>query len=84
MKKYELKTSAISAIDNAGNFGDYYGPTFGPLDNGAIVFKDSLKEGISYAKSDSNYLSDNNLELTNGNGEYDFFDTTEFEVFKVE
>ena len=87
MKKYELKTSAISAIDNARNsinYGDCYGPTFGPLNNGAIIFKDSLKKGYSCARSNSNYLSDNNLELTNGNGERDYFDTTEFEVFKVE
>ncbi len=80
MKKYELKTSASVAIYNENS----YGPTFGVYTNGAIVFSSSLKKGISYAKSDSNYLSDKNLELTNGNGSLEHFDTTEIEVFKVE
>ena len=80
MKKYELKTSSSRAIYNQSK----HGPTFGFNDNGAIVFKSSLKEGISYAKSDSNYLSDKNLELTNGTGNLEHFDTTEIEVFKVE
>ena len=80
MKKYELKTSSSRAIYNQPK----HGPTFGFHEHGAIVFKDGLKEGISYAESDSNYLSDKNLELTNGTGSLEHFDTTEIEVFKVD
>ena len=57
-----------------------YGPNFGDYDLG---LKNSLKEGMTYANSSCNYLSNNKLELTGGNGDNDTFQTEEFEVYQV-
>ena len=57
-----------------------YGPEFGNCD---FRLKKNMKSGITYANNASNFLSDNNLELTGGKGQYEEFEVDEFEVFKV-
>lgn len=56
------------------------GPVFGDWDFGLDY---NMKYGSSYANSCSNFLSDNNLELTGGSGDNDNFTTEEFEVYKI-
>ena len=42
-----------------------------------------MKKGITYAQEGCSFLSNNNLELTGGKGNYEYFETEDFEVFKV-
>ena len=42
-----------------------------------------MKKGESYANSSCNFLSNNNLELTGGKGNYEIFGTEELEIYKV-
>jgi len=56
------------------------GPSFGDCD---FEMKQNMKEGETYANSSCNFLSNNNLELTGGKGEREYFDVDELEVFKV-
>ena len=42
-----------------------------------------MKKGRTFANNYTNFLSNNNLELTGGKGENEFFDIDDFEVFKV-
>ena len=74
MKKYDL----INKNEFAIREGD--GPWFGNCD---IGLNNNMKEGQTYAKSNCNFLSNNNLELTGGKGENENFETKEFEVFSV-
>ena len=39
-----------------------------------------MKEGDTYANSNSNFLSQNNLELTGGSGDHENFETKELEI----
>ena len=75
MKSYDMIISKKKAI-----FCDDRGPTFGA---GDILLSKNLKNGNSYANSQCNFLSNNNLELTGGFGENQSFETEEIEVFKV-
>ena len=42
-----------------------------------------MKKGYCYANINCNFLSDKNLELTGGKGEYENFETKELEVYEV-
>ena len=57
-----------------------FGPNFGNCD---IYLKENMKIGGSYATDYSNFLCNNNLELTGGNGESENFETEELEVYQV-
>ena len=76
MKKFDLINKSKAAIICDPNSG----PNFGNTD---FTLKESLKNGQSYADSSSNFLSNNNLELTGGNGSNELFETEEFEVYKI-
>ena len=76
-KKFDMINANRKAIQG---FSVDYGPNFGDYDLG---LKNSLKEGMTYANSSCNYLSNNKLELTGGNGDNDTFQTEEFEVYQV-
>ena len=76
-KKFDMINPNRKAIQG---FSVDYGPNFGDYDLG---LKNSLKEGMTYANSSCNYLSNNKLELTGGNGDNDTFQTEEFEVYQV-
>ena len=76
MKKYELKNGGYAPIKS----GLSIGPCFG---NGVIYFDEDLKSGKSVATDRSSFLSENLLDLTNGIGDEEPFDTVEIEVFKV-
>ena len=75
MKKYDMKNENRFVIKYAS-----YGPNFGDWD---IKLDENLKEGVTYANSNCNFLSDNNLELTGGKGNNKSFEVEEFEVYKV-
>ena len=75
LKKYDIIKKNEYAIRCASG-----GPNFGNAD---IWLKSDMKKGEIYANSVCNYLSNNNLELIGGKGEYDSFQTEEFEVYKV-
>ena len=75
MKKYDMidiKKKSITCKNT--------GPVFGDWDFGLDY---NMKYGSTYANSNSNFLSNNNLELTGGKGDNDSFNTEEFEVYKV-
>ena len=77
MKKYDMKNSKKLAIKLVSGKG----PVFGDHDFGLL---DNLKKGDTYANKYSNFLSNNNLDLTGNIGESEYFDAEEFEVYKVE
>ena len=64
------------AIQNLNN----YGPNFGDCD---FTVKENMKEGLTFANSTCNFLSNKNLELTGGKGDNESFETEELEVYKV-
>ena len=76
-KKYDMISVKKKAIQG---FSIDYGPNFGDYDFGLTK---NLKEGMTYANSSCNYLSNGNLELTGGKGNDESFQTEEFEVFQV-
>ena len=55
-------------------------PIFG---DGDFKIEADMKKGITYANKTTNFLSNNNLELTGGKGNNESFEIEEFEVFKV-
>ena len=57
-----------------------YGPEFGCSD---FSIGKNMKKGHTYANKNCNFLSNNNLELTGGNGNDESFEVDDFEVFKV-
>ena len=61
-------------------FCDRRGPCFGDQD---IDLGFDMKKGISCASKGHSFLSNDNLELTGGKGSSEYFETEEFEVFKV-
>ena len=76
MKKYNLINKEKGAIYcNSEN-----GPNFGGRD---FCIDKNMRKGDSYANKNSNFLSDNNLELIDEKGDNKKFDVEEFEVFKV-
>ena len=76
MKKYDMININKLAIKCAS-----YGPNFGDWD---FKLGENLKEGVTYANANCNFLSDNNLELTGGRGNNISFEVEELEVYKVE
>jgi len=42
-----------------------------------------LKKGETYLNTGTNFISNNNLDMTGGKGNNEFFDIKDFEVFKV-
>ena len=76
MKKFDLINTERKAIRYLKNFV----PMFGEKD---IALNDNMKKGITFANSNCNFLSNNNLELTGGKGNSECFETKDMEVFKI-
>ena len=77
IKKYDLINKTDYAIHTTK------GPYFGASDLLLGSNMTNMKNGISYANENCNFLSNNNLELTGGKGEHENFETEELEVYKV-
>ena len=76
MKKYDILNRDLVAIGQANHI-----ISFGNAD---IWFnKNTLRQGFVSAFKNSNFFEYMKLELTNGKGERESFDTKEIEVFKV-
>ena len=56
------------------------GICFGDFD---FSLNENMRNGCTYANNFCNFLSNENLELTGGNGTNENFETEEFEVYKV-
>ena len=56
------------------------GPNFGASD---FRLENNMKLGTTYANSNCNFLSNNNLELTGSKGESEKYEAEELEVYKV-
>ena len=76
MKKYDMINKDKSAIC----CNREYGPSFGASD---FCILSNMKKGETYANEVTNFLSNNNLELTGGEGNNEYFDVDNFEVLKV-
>ena len=76
-KKYDMISIKKKAIQG---FNQDYGPNFGDYDFGLTK---NLKEGMTYANTSCNYLSNENLELKGGKGNDENFQAEEFEVYQV-
>ena len=74
MKKYDMINNQRAI------FCDSRGPCFGGED---FDLGYDMKKGITYAQEGCSFLSNNNLELTGGKGGSEYFETEEFEVFKL-
>ena len=76
MKKYDMiDFKGKEAIKCWNKMGPVFSNDFGLFEN--------LKKGESYANTYSNFLSNNNLELTGGRGKSKEFETKELEVYRV-
>ena len=76
MKKYDM-------IDYRGKEAIKCWNKMGPIFSNDFGLFENLKKGESYANTYSNFLSNNKLELTGGNGKSKEFETKELEVYKV-
>ena len=76
MKKYDM-------IDYKGKEAIKCWNKMGPVFSNDFGLFENLKKGESYANTYSNFLSNNNLELTGGKGKNKEFETKELEVYKV-
>ena len=76
MKKYDLINKEKSAIC----CNKEYGPSFGVSD---FFIESNMKKGETYANEITNFISNNNLELTDSEGNNEIFNVDNFEVFKV-
>ena len=74
-KKYDMLKVREQAINRSSD-----GPKFGDCD---IKIESNMKNGVSFANNNCNFLSGNNLELTGGKGDSEKFETAQLEVFKV-
>ena len=74
-KKYDMLKIKEQAINRSND-----GPKFGDCD---IKIESNMKNGVSFANNNCNFLSGNNLELTGGRGDSEKFETSQLEVFKV-
>ena len=43
----------------------------------------NMKKGNTYANTQTNFISNNNLDMTGGKGDNESFEIKDFEVFKV-
>ena len=75
-KKFDMIKKGSSSL----NFSNNRGPSFG---NSDFKINENMREGITYANNRCSFFSNNNLELTGGNGEYEEFEVEELEVYKV-
>ena len=76
MKKYDMINKEKQAIYCGSN----YGPHFGGRD---FSIESNMKKAEAYANTGTNFLSNNNLELTGDKGDNISFDIEDFEIFKV-
>ncbi len=76
LKKFDLIKKEKSAI----YCGKKYGPYFGGRD---FSIESNMKKGETYSNTGTNFISNNNLDMTGGKGNNEFFDIKDFEVFKV-
>ena len=60
--------------------GKNYGPYFGVKD---FYIESNMKKGVTYANKSTNFLSNNNLDLTGGKGDNESFNVEDLEVFEV-
>ena len=74
-KRFNMINKDEKAIYN-GN----YGPLFGNCDFG---LEENMNKGQAYANSSCNFLSNNNLELIEKNGNKEYFTVENFETYKV-
>ena len=76
MKKYNMiKKDGYGIYCSKG-----YGPVFG---NGDFRLNKDMKQGETYANKHCNFFCDNNLELTRGKKESEYYEAEEIEVYKV-
>ncbi len=76
IKKYDLININNYAIRSSEDRGPYFGLS-------DIRLNENMKGGDTYANFNSNFLSQNNLELTGGLGDHEKFETKELEVYSV-
>ena len=76
MKKFDM-------IDYRGKEAIKCWNKMGPVFSNDFGLFENLKKGESYANSYSNFLTNNNLELTGGKGKTKEFETKELEIYKV-
>ena len=76
MKKYDMIDNKKQAI----YCGSFYGPHFGGRD---FSIESNMKKAEAYSNKKTNFLSNNNLELTGDKGNDISFDIEDFEIFKV-
>ena len=76
MKKYDMMSKEKVAIYCCKENG----PIFGASDFN--IYSNMIK-GVTYANKNTNFLSNNNLELTGGKGDHESLDIEDFEVFKI-
>ena len=60
--------------------GKQYGPYFGGRD---FSIESNMKKGQTYSNTGTNFISNNNLDMTGGKGDNESFEIKDFEVFKV-
>ena len=76
MKKYDM----INIKKQEIYCGSDYGPYFGGRD---FSIESNMKTAQAYANTETNFLSNNNLELTGNKGDNISFDIEDFEIFKA-
>ena len=76
LKKYDLINKEKGAI----YCDKQYGPYFGGRD---FSLESNMKKGKTFSNKGTNFISNNNLDMTGGKGNNESFDISDFEVFKV-
>jgi len=76
LKKYDLINKEKEAI----YCNKQYGPYFGGRD---FSIESNMKRGKTFSNKGTNFISNNNLDMTGGKGDNESFDISDFEVFKV-
>ena len=76
MKKYDM----IDSVERSAIKCTKEGPIFGDWDFG---LHSPMTNGETYANTTCNFLSDNNLELTEEIGEYNLFNADGYKLFKI-
>ena len=79
MKKYDMIKKEKGAIHCNKNNGPYFGGQAAR----DFSIESNMKKGETYANGYSNFLSNQNLDLTCEKGNKEVFDIEDFEVFKV-
>ena len=76
MKKFDALNRKKKAICCASTKGVCFGDS-------DFSLNENMKNGCTYANNYSNFLLNENLELTGGKGNNESFETEELEVYKV-